>query len=61
MNKFHGSKDNMHDKSEGGKGMKNQDSKNKSVDETRLGGLGRNPLDSINTVGLEGLIGGGKK
>jgi hypothetical protein len=61
MNKSKGSKDIMHDKSEGGKGMKKQDSKNKSVDETRSGGLGRNPLDSINTAGLEGLLSGDKK
>jgi hypothetical protein len=61
MNKSKGSKDNMHDKSEGGKGMKKQDSKDKSVDETRSGGLGRNPLDSINTAGLEGLLSGDKK
>jgi hypothetical protein len=61
MNKSKGSKDTMHDKSDGGKGMKKQGSKNKSVDETRSGGLGRNPLDSINTAGLEGLISGDKK
>jgi hypothetical protein len=61
MNKSKGSKDTMHDKSEGGKGMKKQGGKNKSVDEIRSGGLGRNPLDSINTAGLEGLISGSKK
>jgi hypothetical protein len=48
MNKSTGSKDIMHDKSEGGKGMKKQDSKKKFVDETRSGGLVRNPLDGIN-------------
>jgi len=52
MNKSKGSKDSMHDKSEGGKGMKIQDGKNKSVDETVSGGLGRNHLDGINTAGL---------
>ncbi len=41
--------------------MKKQDSKMKSVDETRSGGLGRNPLDGINTAGLQGLISGDKK
>src|SRR5450759_4091997 len=41
--------------------MKKQDSKNKSVDETKSGGLGRNPLDSINTAGLAGLLSGDKK
>jgi hypothetical protein len=41
--------------------MKKQDSKKKSVDETRSGGLGRNPLDSINKTGLEGLLSGDKK
>ena len=51
----------MHDKSEGEKGMKTQGSKMKSVDETRSGGLGRNPLDGINTAGLQGLISGDKK
>ena len=58
MNKSKGNKDTMHDKSEGGKG---KDSRNKSLDETRSGGLGRNPLDSINTAGLEGLLSGDKK
>ena len=61
MNKSKGSKDTGKDESEGGKGMKRQDSKNKSVDETRSGGLGRNPLDGINTAGLQGLISGDKK
>lgn len=41
--------------------MKTQGSKIKSVDETRSGGLGRNPLDGINTAGLQGLISGDKK
>jgi len=61
MNKSKGSKDTIRDKSEGEKGMKKQDSKKKSVDETRSGGLGRNPLDSINKTGLEGLLSGDKK
>ena len=61
MNKSKGSKDTGKDKSEGDKGMKKQDSKMKSVDETRSGGLGRNPLDGINTAGLQGLISGDKK
>lgn len=51
----------MHDKSEDEKGMKTQGSKNKSIDEIRSGGLGRNPLDSINQAGLEGLLSGDKK
>jgi hypothetical protein len=54
-------KDTTEDKSEGGKGMKKQDSKNKSGDEIRSGGLGRNPLDGINSAGLQGLISGDKK
>ena len=41
--------------------MKTQGGKMKSVDETRSGGLGRNPLDGINTAGLQGLISGDKK
>jgi hypothetical protein len=61
MNKSKGSKDTGKDKSEGDKGMKKQDSKMKSVDEIRSGGLGRNPLDGINTAGLQGLISGDKK
>ena len=61
MNKSKGSKETGKDKSEGDKDMKKQDSKIKSVDETRSGGLGRNPLDGINTAGLQGLISGDKK
>src|SRR5659263_700114 len=61
MNKSKGSKDTGKDKSEGDKGMKTQGSKMKSCDETRSGGLGRNPLDGINTAGLQGLISGDKK
>jgi len=61
MNKSKGSKDTGKDKSEDDKGMKKQGSKIKSVDETRSGGLGRNPLDGTNTAGLQGLISGDKK
>ena len=59
MNKSKGKKDTGKDKSEGEKDMKNQDSKMKSVDEIRSGGLGRNPLDSINQAGLHRTRSGG--
>jgi hypothetical protein len=61
MNKSKGSKDTEKDELEGEKGMKKQGSIKISVDETRSGGLGRNPLDGINTADLQGLINGDKK
>jgi len=41
--------------------METQGGKMKSVDETKSGALGRNPLGAINTAGLEGLISSSKK
>lgn len=61
MNKSRNGKDDVQTRSERKKGMKAQGGKMKSVDETRASALGRNPLNALNTAGLEGLIRSGKK